>query len=94
MKSAVKAMVIKASVITLCASMALFGLISSIVIFSESILIIQKLNYTQIEEYGIVLAIGFVLMWLMTLVTDSVEHIIKTGFEKANKLLTKGENNE
>ena len=94
MKSAVKAMVIKASVITLCVSMALFGLISSIVIFSESILIIQKLNYTQIEEYGIVLAIGFVLMWLMTLVTDSVEHIIKTGFEKANKLLTKGENNE
>tara|TARA_R100000231_G_scaffold74994_2_gene58511 strand:- start:345 stop:497 length:153 start_codon:yes stop_codon:yes gene_type:complete len=50
------------------------------------------MDYTKGAEYGILAAIGFVLIWLVTLAADSASWILKSGFKKAD--MFKGVNNE
>jgi len=69
-----------------------FSFFASLVIFAETIGIVQKISYTKATEYGILLAIGFVLIWLVTLASDSASWIMKSGFKKAD--MFKGVNNE
>ena len=63
-----------------------FSLLSSLVIFAESIKLTQNMGYTKATEYGILLGIGFLLIWLVTLTTDSSQWIMKNGFKKANDI--------
>ena len=94
MKTASRAMVLKIASFMLAVVISLYSMGASVLIFTEIIPVVKKLNYTDAQTYGIMAAIALVLMWLMTLVTDSAEHIVKTGFKKADKIIIKGENNE
>tara|TARA_Y100000114_G_C11712890_1_gene304424 strand:+ start:453 stop:686 length:234 start_codon:yes stop_codon:yes gene_type:complete len=71
---------------------ACFGFFSSIVIFGEIAKIVNTLGYTSGTKYGILFAVGFTLIWLVTITTDSAQAIMLTGFKKAEKF--KGETNE
>jgi len=63
-----------------------FSFLASLVIFAESIEIIQSMGYTNSAKYGMIFGIGFVLIWLVTLATDSSQWILKNGFKKANNI--------
>ena len=63
-----------------------FSFLASLVIFAESVEIIQNMGYTNPVKYGILFGIGFVLIWLVTLAADSSQWIMKNGFKKANDI--------
>ena len=44
------------------------------------------MGYTNAANYGILLGIGFILIWLVTLAADSSQWIMKSGFKKANEI--------
>tara|TARA_Y100000592_G_scaffold75275_1_gene117557 strand:- start:1191 stop:1469 length:279 start_codon:yes stop_codon:yes gene_type:complete len=92
MKTAIKAYALKVTAFLTALFFTGFSFLASLVIFAESIKITQDIGYTNAAKYGILLGIGFVLIWLVTLATDSSQWILKNGFKKANNF--KGENNE
>ena len=94
MRTAIKAWSLRIASFALAASMAVFGFASASAIFMEIIPIVQKLSYTSQKMYAILIGIALVLIWLVVLLADSAEHIIKIGFKKADNILIKGENNE
>lgn len=63
-----------------------FSFLASLVIFAESVEITKNMGYTNPTKYGIMFGIGFVLIWLVTLATDSSQWIMKNGFKKANDI--------
>jgi len=72
--------------------MVSFGFLASFVILMRSSEILANMYYTKPMFYGILAAIGITLIWLISLMSDSAEWIMKSGFKKAAKL--EGENNE
>ena len=62
---------------------ASFTLFSSLVIFWRTVEIVQSLSYTKEEQYGIVGIVGFMLIWLCSMATNSADDIIKSGNKKA-----------
>jgi len=75
-KTPIKMLVIKSAMFVLAAFISLFSLGASAVIFWRSVEIVQGLDYTKWEEYGILAFVGFVLMWLCSLAASSAESII------------------
>ena len=92
MRTAVKAWVLKVSTFMASLIIAAFGFVSSIIIFSEISQLIYLMGYTNGAKYAMIFFVGFTLIWLVTLTTDSAHALMLTGFRKAEKL--KGENNE
>lgn len=75
-KTPIKLLVIKGAWFVLAAFISLFSIGASTVIFWRSIEIVQSLNYTKGEEYGILVVVGFLLAWLCSLAASSAESII------------------
>ena len=75
-KTPIKMIAIKSAWFVLATFIAIFTLFASAVIFWRSIEIVQALSFTRWEEYGIVVIIGLVLMWLCSLAASSAESII------------------
>jgi hypothetical protein len=75
-KTPIKMLVIKSAWFVLAGFISLFSLGASAVIFWRSVEIVQGLDYTKWEEYGILVFVGLVLMWLCSLATSSAEEII------------------
>jgi hypothetical protein len=92
MKTAIKAYMLKVTAFLTALFFTGFSFLASLVIFAESVEITKNMDYTNLEEYGILFGIGFILIWLVTLATDSSQWIMKKGFKKADTF--KGENNE
>lgn len=92
MRTAIKAYMLKLTCFLCALFIVTFSFFSSLVIFAEIIGITQSMDYTKGAEYGILAAIGFVLIWLVTLAADSASWILKSGFKKAD--MFKGVNNE
>jgi len=92
MRTAIKASLLKFVCFTWALFLISFSFLASLVIFAESVFITQTLGYTKSTEYGILFAIGFILIWLVTLASDSASWILKSGFKKAD--MFKGVNNE
>jgi len=86
MKTAIKAYMLKVTVFLTALFFTGFSFLASLVIFTESIQITQSLGYTDGTKYAILFGIGFVLIWLVTLATDSSQWILKKGFKKANNI--------
>ena len=84
-KTPIKMIAIKSTWFVLAAFIALFSLFASAVIFWRSIEIVQSLDYTKWEEYGIVMIVGLVLMWLCSLAASSAESIILKQLKKRSK---------
>ena len=82
----IKAWLTKASTFTLALSMVAFGLMSSIVIFAESISIILAIGYTKEKAAVIMACIGLALIWLATLLGDSAHALMQAGFKKASEV--------
>tara|TARA_R100000152_G_C6752841_1_gene176565 strand:- start:732 stop:1001 length:270 start_codon:yes stop_codon:yes gene_type:complete len=85
----IKSGLIKASVFALGLFMAGFSFIASLVIFARMVEIIQNMYYTAPTKYGMIVGIGLVLIWLISLAANSAQWIVQEGFKKANQ--TKGE---
>lgn len=81
-KTPIKMLVIKSAWFVLAGFIALFSFGASTVIFWRSIEIVQDLSFTKWEEYGIVVIIGLVLMWLCSLAASSAESIILKQLKK------------
>ena len=92
MRTAVKAWVLRVSTFMLSLIIAGFGFVSSIIIFAEISKLIYFMGYTNGPKYAMLFFVGFTLIWLVTLTTDSAHALMKTGLRKAEKL--KGENND
>ena len=92
MRTEIKAWLLRMGTFTLSLIVACFGFFSSVVIFGEIAKIVNVLGYTNGAKYGILFAVGFTLIWLVTITTDSAQAIMLTGFKKAEKF--KGETNE
>ncbi len=93
MRTAVKAWLLKITSLVISVFIAVFCVGSGAVIFTRSIEIISGMHYTNAESVGIIAAIGALLIWIIVLGADSAEHILKSGFKKANNF-QQGENNE
>ena len=92
MKTAIKAYMLKVTALLTALFFTGFSFLASLVIFAESIKITQDMYLTNVAKYSMLFGIGFVLIWLVTLATDSSQWILKNGFKKADTF--KGENNE
>jgi len=44
------------------------------------------MEYTNATKYGMLLGIGFILIWLVNLAADSSQWIMKNGFKRANDI--------
>ena len=93
-KEIVQSRALKAASFLVAVALSVFGLGSAAAIFIEIIPIVENLHYTKAQIYAIIVGIALVLMWLVVLLADSAEHIIKAGFKRADKLIIEGENNE
>ncbi len=86
MKTLIKAWSLKVIAFLTALFFTSFSFLASLVIFARSIQIIQNMGYTNAANYGILLGIGFILIWLVTLAADSSQWIMKSGFKKANEI--------
>ena len=86
MKTAIKAWGLKITAFLTALFFTGFSFLASLVIFAESVEITQNMVYTNAVKYSILLAIGFILIWLVTLAADSSQWIMKNGFKKANDI--------
>ena len=86
MRASIKAYTLKVTCFIWALFMIVFSFLSSLVIFAELVKITQNMGYTDTTKYGILFGIGFVLIWLVTLATDSSQWIMKNGFKKANEI--------
>jgi len=82
----VKIWLTKGSVFLLALGMIGFGLFSSITIFAESVEIVLSMGYTKQGSAAILSGVGLVLIWLVTLLGDSANELLLTGFKKASEL--------
>jgi quinol-cytochrome oxidoreductase complex cytochrome b subunit len=86
MKTTIKVYMLKATTFLTALFFTSFSFLASLVIFAESINITQNMGYTNTLKYGILFGIGFVLIWLVTLATESSQWIMKRGFKKADDI--------
>tara|TARA_R100001086_G_scaffold145802_1_gene77111 strand:+ start:322 stop:594 length:273 start_codon:yes stop_codon:yes gene_type:complete len=86
MRTAIKVYMLKVTAFLTALFFTGFSFLASLVIFAESVVIAQNLDYTNSAKYGILFCVGFVLIWLVTLATDSSQWIMKNGFKKANDI--------
>ncbi len=86
MRTAIKAYALKVTAFLTALFFTGFSLLASVVIFAESVKITQNMEYTNATTYGMLLFIGFVLIWLVNLAADSSQWIMKNGFKKANDI--------
>jgi hypothetical protein len=94
MKTSIKVLALKSATFLMGFAMVVFGTGSGIVIFTRSAEIVLGMPYTKTEASVILMGIGIALIWLIVLLTESAEWIVRQGFKKVDKLLIKGENNE
>ncbi len=66
-------------------AMVVFGTGSGIVIFTRSAEIVLGMPYTNAEASAILIGIGVILIWLIVLLTESAEWIVREGFKKVEK---------
>lgn len=83
MKASIKILLLKSITFIMGFAAMIFGVGSGIVIFARSAEIISQFPYTKVDASVIMLGIGIVLIWLIGLLTNSVEWIIREGFRKA-----------
>ncbi len=86
MRTAIKVYMLKVVAFLTALFFIGFTFIASLVIFAESIEITQSMGYTGEAKHAIMFGIGFVLIWLVALVADSSQWIMKNGFKKANDI--------
>ena len=86
MKTSIKVYMLKVTAFLTALFFTGFSFLASLVIFAESVQITQDIGYTNATKYGILFAIGFILIWLVTLAADSSQWIMKNGFKKANEI--------
>lgn len=86
MKTTIKAWALKVSVFLTAMFCTGFSFLASLVIFARSVEIARDMGYTSGTKYGILFAIGFILIWLVTLASESSQWIMKNGFKKANEI--------
>ena len=86
MKTAIKSYMLKVIVFLTALFFTGFSFLASLVIFAESVEITQSMGYTSATKYSILFGIGFILIWLVTLASDSSQWIMKNGFKKANEI--------
>jgi hypothetical protein len=86
MKTTIKSCMLKVTAFLTALFFTSFSFLASLVIFAESIELTQALHLTSPEKYGIIVGIGLILIWLVTLAADSSQWIMKNGFKKANDI--------
>jgi hypothetical protein len=81
-----KVYLIKSSAFLIALLMIGFGLFSSIMIFAQSVEIILAFGYTKEKSTVILSGIGFLLIWLVTLLGDSANAFLVAGYKKASEV--------
>ena len=86
MRASIKILALKSVIFLVGFAMLLFGVGSSIVIFTRAAEIILEMPYTKGEASAIMAGIGIALIWLIVLLAESVEWITKAGIKKAENI--------
>jgi len=86
MKDGIRLILLKIAMLMVGASMAIFGLGSGIVIFARITEILAQMPYTKAETSAILVALGAVLIWLIALLANSSEWIVKESFKKIDNI--------
>jgi nitrate reductase gamma subunit len=82
MKTSIKILMLKSVTFLLGIVMVVFGAGSGIVIFTRSAEIVLGMPYTNTEASAILIGIGVILIWLIVLLTESAEWIVREGLKK------------
>ncbi len=82
MKTSIKILMLKSVTFLLGMVMVVFGTGSGIVIFTRSVEIVLGMPYTNAEASAILIGIGVILIWLIVLLAESAEWIVREGFKK------------
>jgi len=85
MKTSIKILMLKSVTFLVGIAMVVFGMGSGIVIFTRSAEIVLGMPYTNAEASAILIGIGVILIWLIVLLTESAEWIVREGFKKVEK---------
>ena len=86
MKTSIKILMLKSVTYITSIAMMVFGVGSGIVIFTRSAEIILEMPYTKGEASAIMVGIGVALIWLIVLLSESAEWIVRKGFKKAENI--------
>ncbi len=86
MRTSIKILALKSVIFLVGFAMLLFGVGSSIVIFTRAAEIILETPYTKGEASAIMVGIGVALIWLIVLLSESAEWIVRKGFKKAENI--------
>ncbi len=86
MRTSIKILMLKSVTFLLGMVMVVFGAGAGIVIFTRSIEIVLGMPYTSEETSAILIGIGIALIWLIVLLTESAEWIVREGFKKVDKI--------
>tara|TARA_R110002110_G_scaffold283415_1_gene497615 strand:+ start:432 stop:692 length:261 start_codon:yes stop_codon:yes gene_type:complete len=86
MKTSIKILLLKSITFIMGFAAMIFGVGSSTVIFTRAAEIILETPYTKGEASAIMVGIGIVLIWIIGLLANSVEWIVKEGFKKAENI--------
>jgi uncharacterized membrane protein YjgN (DUF898 family) len=86
MRTAVKAWIYKIAAFLAALAMMGFGLFASIAIFAESVGIVATMGYTKEASAAILVFIGLVLIWLVTLLGNSANAYMLFGIKKASEV--------
>ena len=82
MKTSIKVLALKSATFLMGFAMVVFGTGSGIVIFTRSAEIVLGMPYTNAEASAILIGIGVILIWLIVLLAESAEWIVREGFKK------------
>ena len=82
MRTSIKILMLKSVTFLLGMVMVVFGTGSGIVIFTRSVEIVLGMPYTNAEASAILIGIGVILIWLIVLLTESAEWIVREGLKK------------
>lgn len=86
MRTSIKILMLKSVTFLLGIVMVVFGAGSGIVIFTRSAEIVLDMPYTSAETSAIMIGIGTALIWLIILLAESAEWIVREGFKKVDKI--------
>jgi ABC-type nickel/cobalt efflux system permease component RcnA len=86
MRTSIKILLLKSVTFLVGLLMVAFGIGSGAVIFARSTEIVSSMPYTSEEASGILVFIGIILIWLIVLLAESAEWIVREGFKKVEKI--------
>ena len=86
MKTSIKILLLKSITFIMGFAAMIFGVGSTIVIFTRAAEIILQTPYTKAEASAIMVGIGVALIWLIVLISESADWSVRAALRRISKI--------